>query len=163
MDVAKRSFDELRQPATVAQLHLDMGLIFGNRRIAGGRRRFANALDRRIVDRLVGVLAETALAAHQSNGGAVIDREFSLQTLRNVLLITQIQYEGRDAKANRHDRRRIRSMLVVNLDCAIDGGMVDDAARKRLVSVLAKVEIDAEPSGDLREVARRRKHVRKAS
>src|SRR5262245_14118666 len=129
-----------------------MRLIFGNRRVAGGCRRLANALDRRIVDRLVGVLAETALAAHQSNGGAVINREFSLQTLRKVLLITQIQHKGRDAKANRDDRRRIRPMLVVNLDCAVDGGMVDDAAWERLVGVLTKVEIDAEPRGDSREV-----------
>ena len=34
--------------------------------------------------------------------------------------------------------------LVVQLNAAVDGRMIHDAARKRLVGVLAQIEIDAE-------------------
>ena len=54
-------------------------------------------------------------------------------------------------------------VLVVDLDGAVDGRMVDDAAGERLVGVLAKIEVHAEPRCDLRQIARRGQHVGKAS
>ena len=54
-------------------------------------------------------------------------------------------------------------MRVVQLDRAIDRGMIHDAARVGLVGVGAQVEIDAEPCRDLREVVGRRLDRREAA
>src|ERR1044071_4367073 len=43
-------------------------------------------------------------------------------------------------------------MLIVKLDTAVNCGMVHDAARKRLISVRAQIEILAQPCGDFRKV-----------
>ena len=52
-------------------------------------------------------------------------------------------------------------MLVVDLNRAVDGRVIDDAARERLVGVLSQIEIDSESSGDLRQIAGCGEHMRK--
>ena len=59
-------------------------------------------------------------------------------------LVAEVEHERRHAQSHRDDRRRIEMVLVVNLNRAVDRRMVDDAARERLVGVLAQIEIDAE-------------------
>ena len=68
------------------------------------------------------------------------------------LLIAEIHHQRRDAQPHRRDLLRRGPMLIVNLDAAVDGRMVHNAARKRLVGIRAEVEILAQPRGDLRKV-----------
>ncbi len=112
----------------------------------------------RIVDRLVGVFLNAGLPAHQTDRGAVIDRELSLQASRDVLLIAEVHHERRHTQPHGLDTVWRRPVLVVKLNGAVDRRMIDDAARERLVRVRAQIEIDAEPRRDLRQIERGRLH-----
>ena len=54
-------------------------------------------------------------------------------------------------------------MFVMNLDRAVDGGVIHDAARKWFIGVGAKIEVDAEAGGDLGQIVLGRLHRREAS
>ena len=123
----------------------------------------AHALDVGIVHGLVGVFLQPGLAAHQADGGAVIDRELALQPALMFCLVAEIEHQRRDAQPHGGESRGLELMLVVKLNAAVDGRVVHDAAGERLVGVLAQIEVDAEPRRDLRQVVRARPARREAA
>src|SRR5688500_3064230 len=78
--------EHLHLPA-VDGLHGYVGLIFRDPAVARGPCQLADAPDRGIVHRRVGVLLDARFAAHQADGGAMIDGELALQALGDAGLV----------------------------------------------------------------------------
>jgi hypothetical protein len=152
MDVAERFLDEARELFAVRQFDFNVGLIFGDGGVAYCGGMFADVPDCGIVDSRVGVFLNAGLAPDQSNGGAVINGEFALETFRDVGLVAEIEDERRDAEADGGDGRGRGVVLVMDLDGTVYGGVVYDAAWKGLVCVGTKFVIDIKSGGDFGKV-----------
>ena len=163
MDIAERLLHETADLFARRQFHFDVRLILGKRRIAHGGRALAHAFDGWIVHGFVGVFANTRLAAHQADGRAMINGKLALQTARDVLLVAEIQHQRRHAQAHRADGFRRRLVFVMNLNRAVDGGVIHNSAWKWFIGVGAQIEVDAQSCRDLGQIVLRRLHRRKAS
>ena len=84
------------------------------------------------------------------------DRKLPFESFGDGFLAAQVHHQWGYAKRHGLDTRRVDSMFVVQLNAAVDCGMVDDAAGKRLVGVAAQVEVGPEAFRDLREIVFRR-------
>src|SRR5438046_1501099 len=79
-------------------------------------------------------------ASNQSDGRAVIYRKLPLQSFGDVLLIAEIHHQRSNAQPDPCDLRRIKVMLVMKLDAAIDCRMIHDAVWERLIGIRAQIE-----------------------
>jgi len=177
----------LQQIAPVAAMFVFAILYFGIITDAGTLEPVINAILRAVGARPARVVAGSALLAllvHLDGSGAVTflvavpamlplyDR---LQIDRRVLACVVSMAAGVNflpwtgpmirASASLHIpvAQLFRPLVPVQLDRALNGRMVDDAARERFIGVAAKVKVDAEVRGHLRQVVLRGLHRRKST
>ena len=77
VDVAQGLFHEFAVGGAVREGDFEAGLIVGKRGVGGGGGQFADALDLRVIDCLVGIFLQACFAANQAHGGAMIDAELA--------------------------------------------------------------------------------------
>src|SRR5688572_7221769 len=163
MNVTQRLLDETNQLPAILQLDFDMGLVFRNRTVRNRRDPFAHTLDGWIVDGLIGVLLQSRLAAHQANGGTMVDRVLPFKPARNLLLVAEIDNQRRYAHANLLDGVRRGMVVAIQVDTTVDRGMHHESARIRLVGVVADLKVGAETIRNFRKVILGRLDCSKAS
>src|ERR1043166_3880663 len=142
--------------------HSYIGLILGHSIVSGRSDFLAQRYNGGIVDAFGGKMPDPYCAIQDRAGGRVIDAQFRLQTRDRSGPAGQLDRERMHLKRYRMYLRRIERMFRPQLQAAVDRGMSDDPARKRLVGILSDVKCRAPAVGDLTGVDGRAERLQKS-